>query len=241
MRNAAVLPAVILGLALVVAAAVMAVTWRGNVKAAQTINVTGSAKLEIVSDFGIFRCSVRAEGPGAEAAYRQLLAAKPKLLAFLAEKGFPAGRVREFPMTNYAVPEVTESGRETGRVLKYVYQQRFEAQSEDVKAVEALSLAVGSLIEQGVYVEPEMPEYHYSKLADLKVEIQALAARDAAVRAGKIAEASGARLGVIRSAKMGVLQITPRHSNMVSDYGVNDLSSIEKEITAVVQAQFSIE
>ena len=45
----------------------------------------------------------------------------------------------------------------------------------------------------------------------------------------------------MRSARMGVIQITPRLSNQISDYGVNDLSSIEKEITAVVNASFEIE
>ena len=39
---------------------------------------------------------------------------------------------------------------------------------------------------------------------------------------------------------MGVIQITPRLSNQVSDYGINDLSSIDKEITAVVNASFII-
>ncbi|MHB9012989.1 MAG: SIMPL domain-containing protein, partial [Ignavibacteriaceae bacterium] len=39
----------------------------------------------------------------------------------------------------------------------------------------------------------------------------------------------------------GVLQITPRFSNQVSDYGINDLTSIDKEITAVVNASFEIE
>jgi uncharacterized protein len=37
-----------------------------------------------------------------------------------------------------------------------------------------------------------------------------------------------------------VLQITPKNSNQVSDYGMNDVSSIEKEITAVVNASFQI-
>jgi len=36
------------------------------------------------------------------------------------------------------------------------------------------------------------------------------------------------------------LQITPINSNMVSDYGMNDVSSIDKEITAVVNASFEI-
>jgi hypothetical protein len=86
-----------------------------------------------------------------------------------------------------------------------------------------------------------MPEYHYTKLAELKIEIQADASRDAMIRAQKIAEATGRKLGPMRSAQMGVLQITPRLSNMISDYGINDLSSIEKEITAVVNASFEIE
>ncbi len=41
-------------------------------------------------------------------------------------------------------------------------------------------------------------------------------------------------------ARVGVLQITPVHSVNVSDYGINDLSSIEKKITGVVNATFRI-
>ena len=40
---------------------------------------------------------------------------------------------------------------------------------------------------------------------------------------------------------MGVLQITPRFSNEVSALGMNDLTSIDKEITSVVSASFKIE
>ena len=60
-------------------------------------------------------------------------------------------------------------------------------------------------------------------------------------RAKKVSAAAGATLGPIRDARMGVLQVTPRHSTVVSDYGVNDNSSIEKQITAVVHAKFAIE
>jgi hypothetical protein len=40
---------------------------------------------------------------------------------------------------------------------------------------------------------------------------------------------------------MGVIQITPFNSTMVTDYGINDVSSIDKEITAVVSASFEID
>ena len=48
------------------------------------------------------------------------------------------------------------------------------------------------------------------------------------------------RVGKIRSAKMGVFQITPVDSNDVSDSGYNDLSSIEKKVTAVANVSFAI-
>ena len=59
-------------------------------------------------------------------------------------------------------------------------------------------------------------------------------------RAGEIASSSGNRIGVIRSAKMGVFQITPVNSYDVSDYGENDTSSLEKKVNAVVKAEFAI-
>ena len=138
------------------------------------------------------------------------------------------------------MPEFDEHGRDTGRVLKYTCYQRFEIQSADVRLIEAISLELASLVERGVSVMVESPEYFYTKLAELKVEIQALAAQDAMTRARKIAAAADCQLGVMRTARMGVLQITPRYSTVVADYGVNDATSIEKEITAVVQASFAI-
>ena len=79
------------------------------------------------------------------------------------------------------------------------------------------------------------------QLAEIKIEIQSEAAKDAMNRAQKIAIATNSTLGPMRNARMGVLQITPINSNMVSDYGMNDVSSIQKEVTAVVNASFEIE
>jgi hypothetical protein len=136
---------------------------------------------------------------------------------------------------------MSEQGYQTGRVIGYVYNQRIEIQSLDVNKIKELSLDITSLIEKGVSFKVEQPEYHYTKMADLKIEIQAAAAKDAMIRAQKIAEATDRDLGPMRSARMGVLQITPKFSNAISDYGINDLSSIEKEIIGVVNASFEIE
>lgn len=44
-----------------------------------------------------------------------------------------------------------------------------------------------------------------------------------------------------RSVRMGIFQITPITLTEVSDYGVNDTSSLEKTVTLIVGASFAIE
>ena len=110
----------------------------------------------------------------------------------------------------------------------------------DASRVTALARASTDLIRQGIAFESYPPEYLYTRLADLKVEMLALATRDARARALEMAKNSGSRIGRLRSARMGVLQITPQHSTAISDYGINDTSSLLKDVTAVVSVSFEI-
>ena len=235
------IPAIVIAVTLIICSIIVTSTWKSNYSSNQTINVTGSAKKEITSDLGILRRTISVQYPTAEGAYRELLSQKPVLISYLASKGFPENKIEFFTINSYPVYEIGPTGYQTGRIIAYNYSQRMEIQSTDVNKIKEISLDISSLIEKGVNFNVEMPEYHYTKLAELKIEIQADASKDAMIRAEKIAEATGRELGPMRSARMGVLQITPRLSNQISDYGVNDLSSIEKEITAVVNASFEIE
>ena len=85
------------------------------------------------------------------------------------------------------------------------------------------------------------PEYTYTKLDELKIEMLAKASENAKERAASMVKATGNKIGFMRSARMGVFQITPISSTEVSDWGVNDTSSLEKKVTAVVSASFAIE
>ncbi|WAM34206.1 hypothetical protein OTK00_000385 [Caldicellulosiruptor morganii] len=67
-----------------------------------------------------------------------------------------------------------------------------------------------------------------------------LATEDAVRRAKQIAKSTGSSVERLKSASMGVFQITPLYSTEVSDYGINDTTSIDKEITAVVNCEFII-
>ncbi len=240
-NNHLFLPAVIIGISFILGVIVFTGAWKASQRANQTISVTGSAKKEIVSDLGFLRGTISVQSSTSESAFSELNRQKPVLVAYLESKGFSKDKIEFFTINNYPVYEMSDQGYQTGRVIGYVYSQRIEIQSPDVNKIKELSLDITSLIEKGVSFNVEQPEYHYTKMADLKIEIQAAAARDAMIRAQKIAEATDRDLGPMRNARMGVLQITPKFSNAISDYGINDLSAIEKEIVGVVNASFEIE
>ena len=97
-----------------------------------------------------------------------------------------------------------------------------------------------SLIEQNVTITDSRVEYYYSKMPEKKAELLSAATLDAKNRAAGMLKATHNRVGKMRSAKMGVFQITRPESNDVSDWGINDTSTIDKKITAVANVVFGI-
>jgi hypothetical protein len=235
-----VIPSVILGLALIISTFIFSGTWRKIKSENQIITVTGSAKSVIVSDLGILRGTLAVEAATAKDAYRELETQKPVLLAYLKSKGFTGDKVNYQTISTYPNYNFNAQGQNIG-VRSFNASQTIDISSSDVNLIKAMSLEISSLVERGVSFQVNSPEYYYTKIGDIKIEIQAQAAKDAMTRGQRIAEATGRELGTLKSARMGVLQITPENSNVTSDYGVNDVSSIRKEIVAVVNANFEID
>ena len=85
------------------------------------------------------------------------------------------------------------------------------------------------------------PEFLYTKIEDLKLDLLAKATQNAKARAQTLATAGGAKLGNIMSATQGVFQITTPLSTETASYGMYDTSTVEKDVRCVVNAQFEIE
>lgn len=240
-KNQLIIPFIILSMALIISVLIFSFVWKSAKNANQTITVTGSAKVSIISDLGIQRGTIQAESTDRKIAYQLVAQQMPIVLKFLEEKGFNKEQIEIFGINGYPVYQTNPQGFQTQIISHYIYTQRFEVKSNDVQKIKELSLSLSSLIEKGITITTEMPEYLYSKIDDLKVEVQAEAAKNAMERASKIAKATGRTLGPLRNARMGVIQIIPKNSNIISDYGVNDFTSVEKEIVAVVTASFEID
>ena len=89
------------------------------------------------------------------------------------------------------------------------------------------------LLNKGVNFYSNLPRYYYTKLADLKINLISRGTEDAKLRADRISEFSGAELGKLNSAKMGVFQITGQNSNENYSWG-GAFNTLDREKTASI-------
>jgi uncharacterized protein len=241
-KSPLVVASAILGLALIIAAGIAAWAVANYTKADQTVVVTGSARRRIKSDLIVWQTVVSASGLTIADGYNQLKSQVPQVKNYLQQKwGIAADQIVVSSVTTQAIQQTDAEGQPTGNVQSYTLRQSLEVRSTDVDKIGKLSREVTELINQGIFLESNSPQYIYTKLSDLKVEMLAEAAKDAKLRAEQIATSTGSRVGTVRAARMGVLQITAADSNQVSDYGMNDTSALEKDITAVVNVTFGLQ
>lgn len=207
----------------------------------EVITVTGSASQNIVSDYATWECRFGRQSASMPEAYKALKADLQKVSTYLENKGFP---IKSQIISS--VVTTTNYGRnsndvQTNTIESYTLTQTIRIQSKDVHLVEAVSRQATELITQGVPITSESPEYFYTQLDSLKVKMLGEATKNARERADNMAKSTGNHIGLMRSAQMGVFQITEPNSTEVSDYGISDTSSVDKKVTAVVNVSFAVQ
>jgi hypothetical protein len=240
-KSGSFMAALALAVGLVLASALFSWAFVRTKKGDQTITVTGSARKRITSDLVIWRAGVSYQSAVLADAYRALSESVPRVKAYMISKGIADNQITISSISAQTLHAKSNDGEDTGQITGYSLKQELEVRSNDVNKIAKIAREATELINQGILLESMAPEYHYTKLGDLKIEMLTEAAKDAKMRATKIAESTGSSIGSVRSARMGVLQITPADSNEVSDTGMNDTSSLEKDITGVVNISFAVD
>ncbi|MDB5253808.1 MAG: hypothetical protein JWP27_2977 [Flaviaesturariibacter sp.] len=214
--------AAILGLSLIVAFALAGAAFKYRSRSGETIVVTGLAERNFVSDRAVWQGSYARKSMDLQAAYRDLKSDETTIRRYLQGRGvsvveivFSAVQInREFsPRTNERGMEISQEF--TG----YSLSQTVKVQSNDVNKVEQLSREATDIIQSGIEFNSSAPEYFYSKLSDIKVDLLGKASSDARLRAQTIAKNAGGSLGDLKKANMGVFQITGQNSNEDYSYG----------------------
>jgi hypothetical protein len=229
-----------LAIGLVVSSLILGWAYTNKKDGNEAVAVTGSAKKRIKSDLVVWSAGVSYQAPQLDDAYKQLSDNIPLIKKYLTDKGISAEEITVSSISSQTLHGQDANGVKTSAITGYSLRQNVEVRSNDVDKIAKIAREATELIKQGILLESSPPQYYYTKLGDLKVEMLGQAAQDAKARAEKIAESTGNSIGTVRSARMGVMQITAADSTEVSDYGINDNSTIEKDVTAVVKISFAV-
>ncbi len=224
---------------LVVSALLATTAWL-KVKNTQFITVKGSARKNVRADLTVWRGTFSTQAATLLEAQRQLKGDAEKVRAFIAARG-----VTNFSFTPIGIDDVRgtltdATGLTQPQILGYRLSQTVRVESSEVDLMNELDRDSVALVEQGVLFTAQAPEFLYTKAGEAKVEMLAEATRDARTRAEQIAQQGARQIARLHDANMGVIQIVPIYSGQTSWEGMNDTSSLDKTITAVVTATFAL-
>lgn len=224
---------------LIVSASLATTAWL-RVKNTQFITVKGSARKNVRADLVVWRGVFTTQAATLLEAQKNLKLDAEKVRGFVLSQS-----LTNCSFTPIAIEEVRGSltdnnGLTQPQVLGYRLTQTVRVESENVDLMAQLDRDSVALVEQGVLFTAQAPEFLYTKAGEAKVEMLAEATRDARTRAEQIAKQGERDIARLHDADMGVIQIAPIYSGQTSWEGMNDTSSLDKTITAVVTATFAL-
>ncbi|HEY0659472.1 MAG TPA: SIMPL domain-containing protein [Pyrinomonadaceae bacterium] len=232
---------VALAIGLVLSSFILGWFYTNTKKGDEAVTVTGSARKRIKSDLVVWSAGVSYQAPQLADAYRSLSENIPRVKQYLIGKGIAENQITISSISTVTLKKQDENGGETSEITGYSLRQQIEVRSNEVDKIAQIAREATELINQGILIESNSPQYYYTLLGDLKIEMLGEAAKDAKTRAERIADSTGNKIGAVRSARMGVMQITAADSTEVSDAGISDTTTIDKDVTAVVNISFAVD
>lgn len=231
-----------------VVAAAFFVGWGlSHFRSAESHNIaaTGSASTDFESDLIVWRGYFTKHAETSEMAYRDLTGDANAVKKFLKDNGIDDAEV-EFSAVNvyHATRDIYDfEGNYQGQEYDgYDLSQTVTVTSTDIDTVEKISTEISSLLSSGIEFTSDAPEYYYTKLDDLKLELIDKATENAKQRVDIIANKSGAKIGKLTNSNLGVFQITAQNTG-TSNYsydGYVDTSSRMKTATITVRLEYSL-
>ena len=234
---------IIIALAILFTALIFSNAFRNRSKSSNTISVTGLGSKDFVSDLIVWSGSFIRKSLILKEAYAELDKDREKINTYLLSKGIKAENVVFSAIDiNKEFDELyDDSGRKTKSIFTgYKLSQNVQIESGEVDKVEGISRQVSELINSGIEFYSNPPQYYYTKLAELKIEMIAQATKDANSRAIKIAENAGSGVGRLKKADMGVFQIVAQNSSEEYSWG-GSFNTASKRKTATITVKLDYE
>lgn len=221
MNKTNVLIASIAAIGLIASTAIIGNAYKYKFVSSQNINVTGNALKDFEADFVKWRATFSRNDFELKSASDQLKNDQIIVKNFLISQGIKPNEI-VFEAVNISKDIRYGSdvnGNSISQFNGYILSQDVTIESKELDKIEKASREISNLISQGIELNSSNPNYYYSKLEDLKLELIAKASENAKQRAENIAQKSGGQLGDLQKADLGIFQITGKNDNEDYSYG----------------------
>lgn len=237
------LNSIIIGLAIVLTALTFSNAFKNRNRASNSISVTGLGSKDFVSDLIVWNGSFIKKNVSLKDAYSELDKDRESIKSYLI-----SNKITQENIVFSAVEiekEFDDVFDNSGNKIKstftgYRLKQNIQIESNEVDKIESISRQVSELINLGIEFYSSNPQYYYTKLAELKIEMIAEATKDANVRAKKIANNAGSEIGRLKNADMGVFQIVAQNSSEEYSWG-GSFNTTSKRKTATITVKLEYE
>lgn len=216
--------------------------WTSTHPAMEKINVTGLAQKDFTSDLIVWRGSFARRAMAINEAYPIIKKDADLIRNYLLQRGIATNEIIFDAIEIEKEYRSVKMGDSYERVFDgYRLWQGVRIESKNVDKVEAISREISELLNAGVELNSQSPEFYYTKLSELKIDLLAKAAKDGKERADKLAENVGGKIGDLRRADMGIFQITAQNSNEEYSWGgAFNTSSKNKTASITVKMEFAV-
>lgn len=208
------------------------------------ISVTGMAEKNITSDLIVWNITVSNEGNTRGEAYTGFEHAMQKVRQYLLKQGLQDSTLTTASV-DFSKKEDSFYDQRAGKYISvdkgFVVSQTLTVSSREIEKVEKVYRKISELYGEGLTFTSSAPDYYYTQLNNLKMEMLKEAGANAYERAKTIAEGSKEEVGEMVSANMGVFQIVGLNSNEEYSWGGTlNTSSKEKVASITVRASFKV-
>jgi len=212
---------------------------------AGNISVTGLGEVDFESDQVIWSGRFEASSVDLGEAFAKIKGQRSKVEAYLIEKGVPKDEIQFEQVSTYEREKsvYNDQGKYVGSEFdKFELNQRVVVNSNDLDLVASVSREISELLNEGVQITSEKPDYYYSKLDELKLDLIEKASENGRIRAEQIAKNSKSDLKGLKSARLGVFQILGYNSGESYSWsGTFNTSSRWKTASITVKMDFEVE
>ncbi|GGF01550.1 hypothetical protein SAMN05443634_103226 [Chishuiella changwenlii] len=231
----------ILAIGLIIAACILGNAYKYKFRTSESINVTGNALKDFNADLVKWRATYSRNDFDLKVASDQLKNDQEMVKNFLLSQGIKSNEI-VFKAVNISKDiryGTDANGNSTSQFNGYILSQDVTIESTDLDKIEKASREISNLISQGIELNSSNPNFYYSKLEDLKLELIAQASENAKQRAENIATKSGGKLGSLKKADLGIFQITGKNDNEEYSYGgAFNTTSRQKTAQITVKASY---